>query len=210
MTRVAIWVEGPTEREFVQHPLAEYLVPRGIYVFPRDMGGNVSVDRLAHYMSNSLRDFDCVSSMVDFYGFRRKGNATPNELEDSVREAIRRTTNIPLSDISIIPYVQRHEFEGLLFSQVGAFSDVMLASEDNVRHLRQIRLSFPTPEDINDSTETAPSKRIMQTIPRYDKRVYGRLIAESIGLDSIRAECPRFNEWLARLESLGDNPPQQQ
>lgn len=208
MTRVAIWVEGPTEREFVQHPLTEYLMPRGIYVFPRDLGGNVSVERLAHYMRNSLRDFDCVSSLVDFYGFRRKGNATPNELEDRIRETINRRTNIALSEISIIPYIQRHEFEGLLFSQVDAFSEVMLASEDNVRRLRQIRLSFPTPEDINDSAETAPSKRIMQAIPRYDKRVYGRLIAESIGLDSIRAECPRFNQWLTRLESLGNNQSQ--
>lgn len=204
MTRVAVWAEGPTEREFVQHSLAKYLLPRGVYAFPFDLGGNVSVDRLAHYMRNSLQDFDCVSSLVDFYGFRSKGSATPDELEDSIREAIENRANISRSDIRIIPYVQRHEFEGLLFSQIDAF-DTILASEEEIRRLREIRSHFLTPEDINDNPITAPSKRIMQAIARYDKRVYGRLIAESIGLDTIRAECPRFNKWLILLESLGGN-----
>lgn len=207
MTRVAIWVEGPSELEFVQHPLAEYLLPRGIYPYPLNLGGNVSVDRLSHYMTKSLRDFDYVSSLVDFYRFRGKEDTTPGELENRIKETV--ISQIQWSYNRIIPYVQRHEFEGLLFSQVDAF-DTILASEDNIRQLHQIRLQFQTPEDINDSPITAPSKRIKQIIPRYEKVANGRLIAESIGLDTIRSECPRFNEWLIRLESLGDNPAQSQ
>ena len=63
---------------------------------------------------------------------------------------------------------------------------------------------FPTPEDINDNSETAPSKRIVKVISQYEKVVYGSLIAMEIGLDAIRAECPRFSDWLTRLESLGN------
>ena len=208
MTRLAIVVEGPTEREFVQHILAGYLLPREVYLFPRSLGGDITIEKLASEMVKYLQSFDCVSSLVDFYGFRGKGNATPSKLEDSIREAIESRPNIPQGDIRIIPYVQRHEFEGLLFSQVDVFSDAMPdpVSEDNIRHLRQIRLQFRTPEDINDNPQTAPSKRITQIIPRYNKPAHGRLIAESIGVDTIRSECPRFNEWLTRLESLGNDP----
>ncbi len=68
--------------------------------------------------------------------------------------------------------------------------------------MRNIRSQFPSPEDINDNTETAPSKRLSSLMPGYDKRVAGTLIALETGLDTIRAECPRFNKWLTRMEAL--------
>ena len=205
MTRLAIVVEGPTEREFVQHPLADYLLPIGVYLTPISLGGNVTVPRLASEMAKLLRNFDCVSSLVDFYGFHGKANITPNELENLILETVTSSTTTSQGGTRVIPYVQCYEFEGLLFSQVDAFSGTMLASESNIRQLRQIRSHFQTPEAINDGYETAPSKRIKQIIPHYNKIAHGRLLAESMGLDTIRTECPRFNEWLVRLESLGDN-----
>ena len=62
---------------------------------------------------------------------------------------------------------------------------------------------FETPEDINDSSETAPSKRIESLLPSYQKVVDGPEIIAAIGLEVVREECPRFNGWLTRLESLG-------
>ena len=62
----------------------------------------------------------------------------------------------------------------------------------------------PTPEDINDDSNAAPSKRIVGAIPRYRKSVHGPQVAETVGLGAIRAECSRFNEWVARLESLSN------
>ena len=44
----------------------------------------------------------------------------------------------------------------------------------------------------------------------YRKALHGPLIAETIGLDAIREECPRFNQWVECLESLscgGSVPP---
>ena len=102
----------------------------------------------------------------------------------------------------ILPYVQRHEFEGLLFSDVDAFSALIETPPESVDFLRNIRSSFATPEDINDDTATAPSQRIKNVIPRYRKPLHGPLVAMRIGLDAIRAECPRFNNWLISLEAL--------
>ena len=42
--------------------------------------------------------------------------------------------------------------------------------------------NFPTPEDINDSSDTAPSKRIQETIRGYKKVVDGPLLAMEVGL----------------------------
>ena len=204
MKRLAIVVEGPTEREFVQRLLVSYLQPSGVYPYPISLGGNVTVPRLASEMVKLLWNFDCVSSLVDFYGFRGKANMTPNELENLILETVMSRITVAQGNAGIIPYVQRYEFEGLLFSQVDAFSDAALASVEEVRKLRQIRSDFQTPEDINDSRDTAPSKRIKEIMPQYDKVARGPLIAESAGLDAIRAECPRFSAWLARLESLGN------
>jgi len=68
--------------------------------------------------------------------------------------------------------------------------------------LQRIRDGFATPEDINDDQRTAPSKRITAVFPAYSKVLFGALIAERIGLQTIRRECPHFSNWLARLEQL--------
>ena len=103
----------------------------------------------------------------------------------------------------VFAYVQRHEFEGLLFSDVSVFADLTEASQDSMEALRGIRTEFRTPEDINDGRETAPGKRITGLIPRYRKSIHGPLIAMATGLEKVRAECPRFDAWVMRLEALG-------
>ncbi|MFU8806055.1 MAG: DUF4276 family protein, partial [Bradymonadaceae bacterium] len=98
-------------------------------------------------------------------------------------------------------YVQMHEFEGLLFSDVDALANeigqVALAES-----FRQIRAAFPTPEDINDSPMSAPSKRIEAVFSRYEKPFHGSLASLEIGISTIRQECPLFDGWVRRLESL--------
>lgn len=62
-----------------------------------------------------------------------------------------------------------------------------------------MRDQFEAPEEINDSPEAAPSKRIVDIFPRYEKPPMGSLAAIEIGLEAIRRECPHFNAWLNRL-----------
>ena len=202
MIRLAISVEGPTELEFVKNTLAVHLREKGVEAQPFSINGNVTVRRLAHDMANHFWNFDRVTSLVDFYGFRDKDTASPNELEGRIHRAIDERIKHSWDESMVFPYVQRHEFEGLLFSEVSAFGKVMLLPDECIEELEGIRAHFSTPEDINDSKESAPSKRILKVIPRYNKHVNGYMIADATGLDRIRAECPRFNRWLANLESL--------
>lgn len=211
MTRLAISVEGQTEEEFVKGVLAGHLWGSGIESTPillgrargRSGGGNVSVERLVQEMAHLLSSFDAVTSLVDFYGFRHKGNKTVDELEEDLAQKLCEKLGHRWHPGKVLPYVQKHEFEGLLFSDLDTFANVIDVSEECVEELRRVRAKFPTPEDINDNRDTAPSKRIKKIVPRYEKTVNGPLLAMKIGLAAIRGECPRFGCWMTRLESLG-------
>jgi hypothetical protein len=100
-----------------------------------------------------------------------------------------------------VPFVVMHEFEGLLFSDCAAFSRG-IGRPHLESGLREIRDQFASPEEINDSPVTAPSKRVEALVPGYDKPLFGTLAVLEIGLAHIRAECPHFNGWVRQLESL--------
>jgi hypothetical protein len=100
-----------------------------------------------------------------------------------------------------VPFVVMHEFEGLLFSDCASFSRGIGRPDLEVR-LQDIRDDFTTPEEINDSPITAPSKRVRDLVPGYEKPLLGVLAVLEIGLLRIRAECPHFDGWLNQLESL--------
>ena len=204
MIRVAIAVEGSTEEAFVKKILHDYLlVEKDIEVRPIRLDGNITVQRLASDMARLFWNYNFVTSLVDFYGFKDKGEKTIEELKrDISNETAKRVGQQRWDKRKIFPYIQQYEFEGLLFSNVESFRPIPGVDEECLEKLDQIRQQFETPEHINDSPTTAPSKRLTALIPKYDKVLHGERVAEETGLDGIRNECPRFNGWLNHLESL--------
>lgn len=201
MIRLAIVAEGQTEAKFVRAVLADHLRSRNVHSALVVMGGNVSVQRLARYLARLYGSHNAVTSLVDFYGFKQRGSASADELEMKVRDQVRKNIRRGWDERKVLPYVQRHEFEALLFADVDAFSSIDVGAE-GVGRLRGVRSQFDTPEDINDDRDTAPSKRISQVV-LYDKAADGPVVAAEIGLEKMRLACPRFGKWLARLEALG-------
>ena len=207
MIRLAVSVEGRTAEEFVKDVLAESLRP-GVEPYPVLLGrarsggaggGNVRVERLVSDMVRLRRSFDAVTSLVDFYGFRDKGDRTIEALEEHLMQEIMARIR---DETRVFPYVQKHEFEGLLFSDVAAFGALPHVTGRGIEALAGVRRQFATPEDVNDDPEGAPSRRIARTVRGYRKRLHGPLVARKAGLMKIRAECPRFRAWLTRLEGL--------
>jgi len=92
-----------------------------------------------------------------------------------------------------------HEFEALLLAKPDAFS--LWMDKKSVNELQDL-CQKNAPEDINDSAESAPSKRILRLFPGYRKVHMGSSIAAEIGLDAIRTKCPHFASWLHLLEQL--------
>ena len=97
-----------------------------------------------------------------------------------------------------IPFVMMHEFEALLFSDCEQFA---IGIDRPASRFQKIRDSFPSPEAIDDSPVTAPSKQIEALVPGYEKPLLGALAALEIGLETMRVECPHFDCWVSRLES---------
>lgn len=69
--------------------------------------------------------------------------------------------------------------------------------------MEEILTQFGDPEAIDDSQETAPSRRILQLLPSYRKVAMGTAAIQSIGLADIRHRCANFADWLKRLEAAG-------
>lgn len=209
--RLAVSAEGRTEEEFVKSVLAPHLRERGVEAIPIVIGagrqgargGNVSIPRLANDMVRLFSNFDAVSSLVDFYGFRGKGEMSIDQLEQRLADAVKDKLGGKWRSDRVLAYVQRHEFEGLLFSRVDAFAESINVSEQAVEELQSIRAGFATPEDINDDPKTAPSTRVGTVLGRYRKVQDGLLVAQKVGMDAMLSECPRFSRWVKKLELLG-------
>ena len=163
MIRLALSVEGQTEREFVNKVLAAHLRVSEVEATPvllgrargRAGGGSVSVERLASDMVRLSSSFDAVTSLVDFYGFRRKVDETPDASAGTRRN--REVIGHEMNQSKMLPYVQQHEFESLLFSNLEAFAEILGVSDESGRSLWNIRSQFANLEDINDHSQTAPS-----------------------------------------------------
>ena len=224
MTRLYIICEGQTEATFVQELLTPYFLPFGLYLTPTligrsgQKGGNVSFTRLLTSLKPLLMGGHkpYCTTFIDFYGLR--------EQFPGKRDAVRLTTlshkaNMIYAELNrelkseidfyslqrFVPYVQMYEFEGLLFSHPPSFAKGIYQPQLE-RRLNEVRSRFDTPEHINDSFQTAPSKRIIDFVPNYDKETMGVLAALEIGLPKIRKECPLFDAWLATLEKLPPLP----
>ncbi|MGR3294507.1 MAG: DUF4276 family protein [Candidatus Scalindua sp.] len=201
MVSLAISVEGQTEERFIQMVMVPYLQSRSIYAVPlllNSGGGDVYLPRIKKELTHLAKSFDKVTTLYDFYGFRGKaGGENKASLEDKIMDCI----PAPLRD-KIIPYVQMYEFEGILFSSPEAMENNIhqtgLADWAN----KVLQRFGGDPEKINDSPQTAPSKRLLNET-KYIKTVHGPDIAKEIGLTVLREKCTGFSEWLNKLEAMG-------
>ena len=223
MPRLLVHVEGQTEESFVNGVLAPYLYSLGYTNVSARLIGNarqrsrrggirpwdsVRNDILNHLTSD--RD-TFATTMVDYYGLpftwpgreRAARKETLKERAASVQQALLEDVSSSLGGAfdrrRFIPYVVMHEFEGLLFSDPERFARG-IGRPDLSAELQAVRSEFGTPEEINDSPDTAPSRRVRDLYKGYQKPLMGVLAAEEIGLSAIRGQCPLFNRWLGELE----------
>ena len=59
-----------------------------------------------------------------------------------------------------------------------------------------------SPEHINNSPETAPSKRLESLIPNYAKIKNGTLLSKKMRIDIILKECKHFSAWIEKIKAL--------
>jgi hypothetical protein len=222
VTRIHVVVEGPTEESFVNSVLAPSLWARQVYLKPiivgppGHQGGNPKYARVKKDVLRQLKQDQSAycSTLFDLYGLGGDfpGLPVPPNLQNvekvlRIEQAVKADIVAEVPDlrahVRFVPYIQLHEYEGLLFSDSQAFA-TGIAQPHLAQQFQVVRNAFPTPEDINDNPDTAPSKQVLRIYPKYRKVLDGTLAAQAIGVDTMRRECLHFRDWVAQLEALGD------
>lgn len=223
MTRLYLIVEGQTEERFCKKLLIPHLGGFNVSAYvsivqTRDkQSGAVRGKGGGHYktwrthivtlLTQQFQDDVRFTTMFDVYGLPL---SFPG-LQESRRihhpgqriRALEESLAADIGDPRLIPYLQRYEFETLVLVGLDHFESTL--ESDSLRGLKKLRAEIDglPLEDINDGASTAPSKRIKHHIPTYSKRNDGPRITEAVGLEALRKACPKFDGWIATLETLG-------
>ena len=228
MKNLHIIAEGRSEEEFIRKVLTPHLSHFGVYVYCQMVhtGGTKThpvkggLGRVPRYRSiiralerwvesDRGRQNVFYSTMLDLYAFpidsespfspeiRRIRNKY--NLIEELEKAMFEKHNIQ----NFIPYVQLHEFETFLFVDLDQLKIMYPNREIYVDRLKR-EVQNINVELINDTVHSAPSKRIIRNVPDYEgqKSTVGPIIAEEIGIDTLKENCTHFKSWLTKLENL--------
>lgn len=223
MTELFVFVEGRTEELFVNRLLAPHLATQGLDVKARPLptsrdprtkqpisrgGGGFATSK--YELSKHLRDRRPglrFTTLWDLYGLPRDfpGHQEIIQLKDARQKAPSAESKIAeaFGDARLIPYVQQYEIETLLFADLEALRVQLDGRERKGLEALRAQVLNLAPEDINDGPQTAPSKRLIRAVSSYQKNYHGPTALEAIGLPRLRERCPRFSEWIGKLEALG-------
>jgi hypothetical protein len=222
-----VFCEGRTEQGFCTQVLAPHLAGFGFLHVPTIKirfsrkkgivyrGGTGSYPPMREDILNKMKQPSSAAkdifftTMIDLYGLPRSfPGKTQNKRNPANPIPYVKALEIAFAkDINhrrFVPHVQLHEYETLLFTDPDAFEIAFDDCQPAIAALKTIADSFPTIEHINDGRTTAPSKRIIDVLPAYKdlKATAGPDIAVMVGLPALRAKCPHFSAWIARLEQL--------
>lgn len=227
MKNLHIIVEGSSEETFVNDVLVKHFAALNIFVSTRKIktgwdrinnkpakGGLLKYikfrnDVLRWIESDRGRANTFYTSFIDLYAFPKDAESPytaqiqsivdPYQKIAALETAIGKNLNHP----NFIPYVQLHEFEALILVEPDRLLTMYPDGQTGITRLKR-DIGNTNPEEINESPQTAPSKRIIQYLPNYEgqKAQVGPLVAEDIGLNLLRQKCPHFNEWIIKLENI--------
>lgn len=225
MIRVNVVAEGKTEMKFAKELLNQFfcgkliinarcvLTSRNNRTNYEYRGGMTNYARAKDDILNWLKKDRSayVTTMFDFYGlphdFPGYEDAmhcpTPLERAEYLELKMKENINADLADSvpnRFIPYIQLHEFEALLYTDLSLLEDDYLNDIDAIRKLRKETADTP-PEEINNGAETAPSKRLLKAI-HYEKGATPVAWLEKITIDKIASCCPHFSAWIEKLSKL--------
>ena len=164
-------------------------------------GGNVNYELLKNEVRRtSAQGGVLITTFLDFFRLPPDfpGFTVAVKYIGQIEDAVRADCAAIIPPTSFLPYIQKHEFETLLFANPAGFSKVVDSKE--MREILNVLKKYSTPEDINGSPKTAPSKRLL-SIFRYKKVADSALVLKDVDIDVLRNQCPRFDAWVGRLET---------
>lgn len=223
--RIFVVCEGQTEASFVKRILVPYFDSRNKTLIPITImtkqdkqrgkmykGGMCNFEKARSTITKVLagvKDRNTfVTTMFDFYRLPidTPGMDKIKSINDPYKKIALLETEIQtfekISSSIYFPYIQLHEFESLIFADIDKITEIYFEPSYDISQLKQALAKIHNPELINNGESTAPSKRILECIPEYDKIDGGITILEKIGIEKLQKECMHFSCWIDKLEQL--------
>jgi len=104
-----------------------------------------------------------------------------------------------IDDPRFVPHVVLHEFEPWVIAAALGTSHVLGDSSVAKKLQEEARKVGDDVELLNDSSVTAPSKRVYRCWPDYDKVTDGIEVIREAGLESVIGRCPGLRSWIDQL-----------
>lgn len=220
-----ILCEGQTEERFVKEVLSPYLQQFNIYPKPillltskkkNARGGMLSyaqVKRDLTILQKQFRDNNSehhmFTTMFDYYALPDDFPGVEESIEiQDVRSRISFLEDKfaeELGGSAFIPYIQLHEFEALLFVDIIKLQTEYPLSCEKIRVLKKETDIYGDPEMINNSPDTAPSKRIIAALSQdyhYNKVQSGATVTSAIGIEALLENCQHFKKWIENIKRI--------
>ena len=215
--RIHVLLEGQTEEALWHAGLYEELRDRGahpactIVQTGVTAGGGPARGGIGNWakVEDELRKlltespaWDVVTTFFDFYGFPKQipGMAPCTSTDPYEQVAhMERAMAQAIGDPRFVPHLILHETEALVFAaahHLGACLDRPQLAADLAKQLAD---AGGNPELVNDSLETAPSKRLLKAFPGYNKVLHGPQAIQALGWAELRRQCRHLEEWFQRL-----------
>lgn len=216
--KVLVLVEGPTEEGFVRRVLGPHLSIKEIFLTPTIIktkkeirgpdhkGGVNSYRQVKRDLATLLKDTsaDIITTMIDYYALPSDFpgyNLRPNGNCYTRVEFMESEFGQDINNTKFLPYLQLHEFETLVFASEEKLSTAFINLPRKIAQVSAINILFTSPEEINENPNSAPSKRLLNIFPDYQKTYHSQLILSQVSIDELRVKCSHFNSWLSKLES---------
>jgi len=217
---VMVIVEGKTEEIFIESIVIPYLAKKNIFMHatqiskPGQKGGDVRFSRAVRDLETHLkqRSDTYVTTFIDYYGTKEwpgyddvRTVRIPSRIAKIINDATKAKVIESFAEQRaaerFIPFIAVHEFEALLFSNTEILSKQLGIK---ISQIEEVLTTCGEPEAINNSPQTAPSKRLdlWSKGGKFPKTTTGIAVAKEIGIKQIRQKCPVFNSWLEKLEKL--------
>ncbi len=188
MIRLHFLVEGETEEAFVDAVLAPALWPINVYSDAcrvstsrhgsrvRRGGGGRYVrwrNDLLRWMKMDQHSDAWFTTMIDYYGlptdFPEYTACRQLGAPHARVECLERYFALDINHLRFVPYIQLHEFEAILYSDVSKFNQAFPGRTAPVLELQKARQLYTTVDEIDDGKLTALPNESFNRFPTMTK-----------------------------------------
>lgn len=217
MRHLHILCEGQTEEMIAGEVIEPYFAAQDAYVTWSVLttkrpasgsafkGGVSSWRKLERELQLLLHDSSTtvLTTLLDYYAFPLEAPGMADRPHGSPHDRVRHVESElskAIDDARFVPNLVLHETEAWVLADCRRLGEVM-GDPGPAAELERIVRAESSPELVNDGVDTAPSKRIKNAYPQYEKTLDGPLVIADVGLDAIRSRCPHTDDWLREVET---------